>query len=92
MPHASFPRLLVNLRYSLRNFLFKQWHDTLNDEQLDAIYASIIEHFGLQGRLEELGGPVPNEKRSKNPPEMRIRGLLMRPKDQNNVGSENESD
>ena len=94
MPHASFPRLLVNLRHSLKNFLFKQWHDTLSDDQLDVLYESIVGYFGLGEKLNELGGPVSPDKRSKNPPEMRIRGLLMRPKtnDHEAASDDNQDD
>lgn len=90
MPHPSFDRLLVNMRYSLRNFLYKQWHDFITDEQVEIIYASIIEHFKLQDKLNELGGHVPPEQRSKNPPEMRIRGLLMRPNDKTNEDTDDD--
>jgi hypothetical protein len=82
MPHPSFPRLLVNLRHSLKNFLYKQWHEMLRDDQLDELYRRIVGYFGLEERIRELGGENVGENRPRNPPELRIRGLLMRPKEE----------
>ena len=83
MPYPSFNRILVNLKMSLKSFLFKQWHEVLSDEQLDVIFKKIIEFFDLSEKLNELND-MGLECKSKNPPVLRIRGLLMRPSDSNN--------
>lgn len=85
MNYPSFDRTLCNLKDSLRQFLFKQWHDMLDDAQLELVYSKIIAHFGLEARLKELRASEAApalEKKSKNAPVLRIRGLLMRPNDE----------
>ena len=77
-PWPSFKRLLVNLKESLRHFLYKQWHEQLEPEQIDEIYAEIIDHLKLQDLLQECLGNEAYCAKTKNPPTLRIRGLLMR--------------
>lgn len=91
MSCASFPRILVNLRYSLESFLMKQWHEVLTDQQMDYVYSTLVEHFALEDKINELGGVVPVDKRSKNPPVIKIRGLLQRPKKDANNDRNNNS-
>lgn len=79
MVHTSFPRILVNLKESLKAFLFKQWHEVIDQNQADILYNYIIDYFDLKSQLEELAN-AGLEKKAKNPPEIRIRGLLMRDK------------
>ena len=80
MSYPSFNRILANLKESLKNFLFKQWHETLNDSQAEEIYQKIIGYFNFNERIEELKASG-MENKSKYPPQLRIRGLLMRDKD-----------
>ena len=77
----SFPRVLFNLKDSLKNFLFKQWHEVLDDSQINELYTNIIGYFKLEERLRELHDDDSLEKKSKNPPQLRIRGLLQRETD-----------
>ena len=78
----SFRRLLVHLKHSLLNFLFKQWHETLCDEQLDILHDEIIERLNLGALLDESKLDESLKPKGKNPPELKIRGLLMRPKEE----------
>jgi hypothetical protein len=80
MSYPSFNRILSNLKDSLKNFLFKQWHETINDSQSEEIYQNVIQYFNLDERIEELKISC-KENKSKYPPQLRIRGLLMRDKD-----------
>jgi hypothetical protein len=92
--YPSFERVLVCLKDSLRNFLFKQWHESLNDKQLDELYESIVEHFQVIGdKIKKNSSPIllngsdgggEQPSKSKNPPALKIRGLLMRPNNNNN--------
>jgi hypothetical protein len=79
-PFSSFPRMLVYLRRSIKFFLFKQWHDVLSDEQAADIYDEIIVFFGLRDRVRALEEEYRDRASPKNPPNIRIRGLLMREK------------
>ena len=82
MTYPSFDRVLANLKESLKGFLFKQWHENLDEQQIEEIYDRIIQYFDLKehtNRLSTLG----LEFKSKHPPVLRIRGLLMRPSDEN---------
>lgn len=77
----SFPRVLVNLKDSLRNFLFKQWHESLDDSQINELNSNIISYFKFEERLNELNADESLKNKSKNPPQLRIRGLLQREPD-----------
>jgi hypothetical protein len=77
----SFPRVLVNLKDSLRNFLFKQWHESLDDSQINELHSNIISYFKFEERLNELNADESLKNKSKNPPQLRIRGLLQREPD-----------
>jgi hypothetical protein len=89
LDYPSFERVLSHLKDSLRNFLFKQWHESLNDEQVNDLYRSIIEHFQtIDGKIaRRLACSSVNcqngQNKSKNPPTLKIRGLLMRNTDNN---------
>ena len=78
----SFRRLLVHLKHSLLNFLFKQWHETLDNEQLDILHDEIINRLRLGELLDECKLDETLQYKGKNPPELKIRGLLMRPKEE----------
>lgn len=70
----------------------KQWHEVLTDQQMDYVYSTLVEHFALEDKINELGGVVPVDKRSKNSPVIKIRGLLQRPKkDANNDRNNNNN-
>ena len=71
--YPSFARVLSHLGPSLKNFLFKQWHESLSEAQLDQIVKSILDYFNFGTLVKET-----EEKSSKNPPALKIRGLLMR--------------
>ena len=77
-PFPSFNRLLVHLKGSLQTFLVKQWHEVLTPEQTDEIYNEIIEYFNLKDLVEECMKNEAYTLKAKNPPTLRIRGLLMR--------------
>ena len=74
---SSFSRMLVYLHRSIKFFLFKQWHDVLTDSQAEDIYQSIVKFFEFEERIDKLKEHRDN-KEPKNPPNIRIRGLLMR--------------
>ncbi len=61
----------------MKSFLIKQWHEVLDDSQLEILADSIIKYFNLSDRLKELTNSEFDIK-SKNPPNLRIRGLVMR--------------
>ncbi|XP_065666670.1 lysine-specific demethylase 8 isoform X1 [Hydra vulgaris] len=67
----SFRSVLEYLPESLTSFLVKQWHEIPTKSQLDSLINAILDHCGLR----EL--PV-RSKDCKNPPKLRIRGLLWR--------------
>jgi hypothetical protein len=74
--YDSFNRILPKLKESLKSFLFKQWHETLDDNQINYVYDKIIEHFKFDiGLLQHVDN---NNSSSKNPPQLKIRGLLWR--------------
>jgi hypothetical protein len=79
MSYPSFRRVLLNLKDSLRAFLFKQWHEVPTSDQLDVMVESIIERFELTEKLRELQEAQGSENKPKNPPRLSIRGLLQRP-------------
>ena len=75
-PYQSFNRLIANLKASMYCFLFKQWHESLTKEQINEIYNEIVNYFKLDKTIldnEEL-----KTASDKNPPVMKIRGLLWR--------------
>ncbi|RNA34517.1 amiloride-sensitive sodium channel subunit beta [Brachionus plicatilis] len=67
MPFPSFNRILANLKESLRGFLFKQWHESLDEQQIDEIYKESV------NQLSSLG----LEFKSRHPPVLRIRVSLI---------------
>lgn len=91
MEYPSFSRVLLSLKDSLRCFIYKQWHETPNKEQLDSLYESIVYRFHLRERIEELKAASSETSSSKHPPRLSIRGLLQRPimkKSNNSNGDE----
>jgi hypothetical protein len=79
MEYPSFQRVLLNLVPSLRNFLFKQWHETCTDSQMEYFYYRIVQHFNLTDKISELEKTPLAQQNSKHPPMLTIRGLLQRP-------------
>lgn len=82
LPYPSFNRILANLKESLKGFLFKQWHENLDEQQVEEIYSRIIQFFDLNQQIDHLS-TLGLQFKSKHPPVLRIRGLLMRPSDEN---------
>ncbi len=80
---TSFPRLLAHLRDSLRNFLFKQWHEALDSAQLDELYEVILSRFDLHEQVAQARDTFKADEKPKNPPVLRIRGLVQRKGDNN---------
>ena len=67
----SFQKVLEYLPESLMSFLVKQWHETPTEKQLHTLISAILDYCGLC--------EVPAKtKLFKNPPKLRIRGLLWR--------------
>lgn len=79
-PFPSFSRMLVYLKRSINFFLFKQWHEVPSEKHTEDMYQSIIKYFGYEERIEKLNEQYKNTVSPKNPPIIRIRGLLMRGK------------
>ena len=75
-PYQSFNRLLANLKASMYCFLFKQWHESLTNEQIDDIYNEIVNYFKCDKNI--LDDEQLKVLNGKNPPVMKIRGLLWR--------------
>lgn len=79
MEYPSFSRVLLSLKDSLRCFIYKQWHETPSQEQLDSLYESIVDKFHLNETIKELKASSSETSSSKHPPRLSIRGLLQRP-------------
>ena len=77
-PFGSFPRILARLDEVIINFLHKQWHEALNENQLEKIRKFILEYLNLDGL------PAVEENPPKNPPMLKIRGLLHRDRGETN--------
>lgn len=73
-PFASFPRMLLYLQRSIKFFLFKQWHDVLNDEQANDFYKCIVNFFQFDELVAKLNEANKDAIPPKNPPNIRIRG------------------
>lgn len=85
--YESFNRLLPHLKSSIKSFLFKQWHEILNDEQITVIYNEIVNYFKFDTNFladNELKDGV------KHPPKLKIRGLLWRTDDNEKDDGDND--
>ena len=69
---ASFPRILARLDEVIANFLLKQWHERVNQSQLETIRHFILDYLNLT----DLPDLEPNPP--KHPPTLKIRGLVHR--------------
>eukprot|EP00794_Sanderia_malayensis_P014875 gene14875-16421_t len=68
---AQFQKVLQSLSQSVQGFLLKQWHEIPSREQLDALLQCIADYLELS--------EIPEcEDAIKNPPPLKIRGLLWR--------------
>lgn len=68
----TFPAYLVRMREMISKFLFKQWHEVLNDEQLDIILDEIKNYLGLSEY------PTSSDISIGKSASLKIRGLLWR--------------
>ena len=81
----GFPRVLYYLKDSFKYFLYKQWHERLTDNQIDELYDSIVKYFNLYEMIKEESEKRANEAKPRTPPIFRIRGLVMRDNEDNDV-------
>ncbi|CAG5099740.1 Oidioi.mRNA.OKI2018_I69.XSR.g16662.t1.cds [Oikopleura dioica] len=74
--HSSWTRILARFPKVLENFLLKQWHEYPTDEQIETIKRFVMQHLKIT-ILPALEANPP-----KNPPPLKIRGLLHRDRGQ----------
>jgi hypothetical protein len=82
MPFPVFKRILLNMQRSLKWFLYKQWHETITDEHAEDLANSIVNYFDLSDQIKQLAAEEFSPQ-TRNPPCIRIRGLLMRESKEN---------
>ncbi len=68
---VQFQRVLENLPDSIEAFLLKQWHEIPTKEQLETLVQVVMDYLEIE-KLPE------RENNYKNPPPLKIRGLLWR--------------
>ena len=78
-PFPVYKRVLIHLKRALKWFLYKQWHETISDAHAEDLEQAILKYFDLEEHVKQLRAedymPL-----TRNPPCIRIRGLLMRDK------------
>ncbi|XP_038059809.1 bifunctional peptidase and arginyl-hydroxylase JMJD5-like [Patiria miniata] len=70
--YDALQRVLAHLPHSLATFLFKEWKERVSREQVKTLVDLVMDYLGV----DEL--PTDEERTSKNPPPLKIRGLLWR--------------
>jgi hypothetical protein len=68
----SFRRTLMRFKEAVSAFLMTQWHEVINDDQMNMLQETITQYLQIDNLPED------TKSETKYPPRLRIRGLLWR--------------